>query len=397
MGVQNETPDAVIKALIYSKFENIGPLAIAWYPAVDEKFLSAIALKSINLFSAEEGKVPESISVIPFSFVKRIGIVKCFEIPDPNARGRARDATLTLLIDEDYNHLILRFIDDLDKLMNNITGRILVNEQINAGIDEIQKVVTESFTYIIDNIEVFQALAQDRAQSEPKMEQLKEMIAEIELLIEDYIRDMDQFGTNEVKDVLRLAWDIKQLDLYDISPEEIRQIFELANRLKLKKESISVKKTKLRQYKAQMSSEITQKLNQQIDAISKNLDKVYEKLLEIVEELAKRSEMVIETQSKMKKKASTTFIFHRQFTKVFVDLKQKFDLFRQIERLPPKQYQMVKETYILLEKMRTIGNRREVGKAVNTIAALLNVDRTKILEVTRDLEMKDEFNKIFQL
>jgi hypothetical protein len=74
------------------------------------------------------------------------------------------------------------------------------------------------------------------------------MITEIESLIAEYVRDMDQFGTNEVKEVLRLAWDIKQLDLYDISPEEIRQIFELANRLKLKKESISVQRTKLRQY-----------------------------------------------------------------------------------------------------------------------------------------------------
>ena len=110
MEIQIDISKEIIQALIYSKFENIGPLSIAWYPEVDEKARSTIALKTMNLFAAEEGGVPESISVIPFSIIHKIGIVKCFEIPDSRARGRARDATLTILVHEDHNNLVLRLL-----------------------------------------------------------------------------------------------------------------------------------------------------------------------------------------------------------------------------------------------------------------------------------------------
>ncbi|MFX1294933.1 MAG: hypothetical protein ACFFD2_08800 [Promethearchaeota archaeon] len=397
MSAKTNNSTNIIKGLIYSKFENIGPMAIAWHPKLKQKFLSSIALKSINLFTAEQGKVPRSISVIPFSITHKIGIIKCFEVPDENARGRARDATLTILVDEKYNNLILRYIDDLDALLDNITGRILVNEQINANIDEIKEVIEESFSYLMDNIEVFQALEKDRAKFEPEIESLKEMILEIESIIEEYIKDVDQFGTNEVKDVLKLAWDIKRIDLYSISPEEIRHIFELANRLKIKKESITVQKNKLKQYKDQMTIESIRNLNKQIDTISQNLDRFIQKLLEVINELAKRSENVIENLSKKKKKKNIEFIFQKRFTKLRSDLKQQFDLFRQIERLPPEKFQIIRKSYMHLEKMRILRKNKEVGEAADKIAHILKVNRNQILKVTRDLKMKEDFNKIFQL
>ncbi|MHA1650679.1 MAG: hypothetical protein ACTSYB_10840 [Candidatus Helarchaeota archaeon] len=397
MSAKEDTSKQIICGLIYSKFENIGPTAIAWYPNLDHKYLSSIALKSLNLFTAEEGKVPESISVIPFSFIHRIGIVKCFEIPDETARGRARDATLTLLVDENYNNLILRYIDDISNLLDNITGRILVNEQINASKDEIKRVITESFAYIIDNIEVFQALEKERMEYEPKIEHLKAMISEIEAIIEEYIKDMDKFGTNEVKDVLRLAWDIKQIDLYNISPEEIRQVLELANRLKIKKESIRIQKKKLKYYKGQMTKESIEKLDKHIEIISKNLEKFINKLFEIIKELAQRSEEVIKSQSKKKKKKRHDFLFQKQFAKIRNDLKHQFDLFSKIERLPPERFQIVKETYLYLEKMRALRRNKEIGKAAETISKIIKVDRNQILKATRDPKIKEDFSKIFQL
>ncbi|MHA1130241.1 MAG: hypothetical protein ACTSQI_00795 [Candidatus Helarchaeota archaeon] len=395
MCAQTHETNKKIKGLIYSKFENIGPMAIAWYPEITRKNLSAIALKSINLFTAEEGKVPESLSVIPFSIIHRIGIVKCFEIPDQDARGRVRDATLTLLVDENYNNLILRYIDDLDKLLDNISGRLLVNEQINASKADIKLVLRESFGYITDNIEIFQALEKDREAYEPKIENLKEMISKIEGIIEEYIRDMDQFGTNEVKDVLKLAWEIKQIDLFQISPEEIRRIFDLANRLKIKKESITIQKRKFQQYKDRMTPTSLEKLGAKIDVIANNLEEFIKKLLEVVKELANRSEQVIENKVKEKQKKGIEFIFQKQFAKLRVDLKQQFDLFRKIERLSPDKFQAVKEAYLYLEKMRRLRKNREIGKAADKIAKLLKVDRNKILEATRDAKKKEDFNRIF--
>ncbi len=394
---KNDISDKIIQALIYSKFEDIGPMAIAWYPTVDRTILSAIALKSINLFTAEDGKVPESISVIPFSINHQIGIVKCFEIPDKGARGGARDATLTLLVDENYNNLVLRYTDRIDQLMNNVTGRILVNEQINAELSEFKKVLKESFAYIIENIEIFQVLEQDREEFEPKIENLKAMISEIENLVEDYIKDVDQFGTNEVKEVLKLAWDLKRIDLYEISPEEIKHIIELANKLKMKKESIIIQKRKLKQYKDQMTANSIKVLDKKIDTISNNLEKFLEKLFSIVNELAKRSEKVIKTQSKAKDENEADFLFYKQLTKLRADLKQQLDLFQHLERLSPQKFQIAKEIYQLLEKMRTLRRNKDVGKAADDLAKILKVDRNQILEATRDPKTKEEFNKIFQL
>ncbi len=397
MCAQTNTVNEMIQGLIYSKFENIGPMAVAWYPDLEKKDLSSIALKSINLFTAEEGKVPDSISVIPFSIIHRIGIVKCFEIPDSNARGLARDATLTLLVEENYNNLILRFIDDLDKLLDNIVGRLLVNEQVKASRDDVKLVLRESFGYIIDNIEIFQALEKEREKYEPKIENLKEMISEIEEVIEDYIKDMDQFGTNEVKDVLKLAWEIKQIDLYDISPEEIRRIFDVANRLKVKKESIIIQKRKLEQYKNQMTRAALEDLGNKIDNISENLENFINKLLSVVKELANRSEHVIQSKAKEKKTKGIEFLFQKQFSKLRTDLKQQFDLFRKIERLSPEKFEAVKEAYIRLVEMRTLRKNREVGKAADEIAKIIKVDRNRVLEATRDEKMKEDFNRIFLL
>ncbi|NVM53949.1 MAG: hypothetical protein HWN66_09640 [Candidatus Helarchaeota archaeon] len=385
-----------IAALIYCKFLDIGPEAVAWYPDLERKARSAVALKSINLFAAEGGKVPENISVIPFSSFSVIGIVKCIEVPDPGARGKARDATLTILVDENYNNLVLRYIDDLDKLLTHVSGRILVNEQVKADVDDLRKVVIESYTYITENMDIFQALEHDREKflDEPKIKHLKATISEIENLIEDYIKDVDQFGADEVKDALKLAWEIKQIDLYNLSPEDIRHIVDLANTLKLKKETIVIQKHKLQQYKNQMTPEALHKLNQQIDQISINLEKFIEQLLEIVEKLTKRSEKVIKSH---KTKKGIEFIFRKQFEKLRINLKQHFNLFREIERLPPDKFQQVKEIYIHLDEMRKLRRNRDVGKAADEMAKILGIDRNMLLEYTRDSKMKEDFNRIFQI
>jgi DNA-directed RNA polymerase subunit F len=386
---------SLIKALIYSKFEDVGPLAIGWFPEdLDRNWLSAIALKSINLFVTEGGKVPEKLSVIPFSTIHMVGIVKCLEIKDATARGRARDATLTILIEEDNNNLILSYIDDIAYLLSHIEGRVLVREQVFPKADktELKNVIKESFDYIIKNFEVFQVLRQDREQflHDPKILHLKQMIAEIEKLIGGYVQNIDQFGGEEIKDVLRLSWEIKQMDLNNIAPIELRQIFDLANILKIKKDSILLQKQKLAHVKNQLTPERIEKLNDQISLIVSNLELFIEQLVDIIGELAKRSENVILKQG-------VDFIFRKQFERLRYDLRQQFDLFQEIEHLPSEQFQEIRETYISLEKMRTLKNNKEVGRLADKMAQILGSDRDFILQATRNLKIKADFSRIFQL
>jgi len=394
MTTQSELTYGEVDALVYCKFKDIGPMPIAWFPKVEQKTLSAIALKSINLFAAEGGKVPENVSVIPFSAFNQMGCVKCLEVPDSNARGGARDATLTILVNEEYNNLVLRHIDDLDKLLTHVAGRILVNEQVNAAEEDLQRVIKESFDFLAENVNIFIALEQDREQflDQPRIKQLKKMISEVETLIEDYIKDVDKFAGEEVKDVLKLAWDLKQIDLYNLTPENIKSIVDIANDLKLKKETITIQKLKLQQYRTQITPESLERLNTQIDQISDNLEKFLEELLDIIQKLTKRSEKVIKNH---KKKDGIEFIFQKQFAKLRTNLKQQVSLFTEIEHLPPEKYQQIKAVYIHLDKMRKLRKNREVGKAVDKMAEILGIDRNLILTYTRN--RKEDFNRIFFL
>ncbi len=385
-----------IDALVYCKFKDIGPMPIAWFPGVKQKTLSAIALKSINLFATEGGKVPENISVIPFTAFNLIGCVKCLEVPDTHARGGARDATLTILVNERYNNLVLRHIDDLDQLLIHVAGRILVNEQVHAPDEDLKRVIQESFDFLAENVNIFIALEQDREKflDQPRIKQLRKMISEVETLIEEYIKDVDEFGADEVKDVLKLAWDLKQIDLYNLTPEDIRAIVNIANDLKLKKETITIQKLKLQQYRNKITPESLNRLNDQIDQISSNLDNFLEELLDIIQKLTKRSEKVIKNH---KKTQGIEVIFQKQFAKLRTNLKQQVSLFVEIEQLPPEKFEQIKEVYIHLDKMRKLRRNRDIGKAVDKMAEILGIDRNIILTYTRDPKVKEDFNRIFFL
>ena len=328
-----------------------------------------------------------------------MGCVKCLEIPDSSARGGARDATLTILVNEQYNNLVLRHIDDLDKLLTHVAARILVNEQVHAAEEDLERVIKESFDFLAENVNIFIALEQDREQfldqeSSSRIKQLKKMISEVETLIEDYIKDVDKFGADEVKDVLKLAWDLKQIDLYNLTPENIKAIVDIANDLKFKKETIIIQKLKLQQYRDQITPESLERLNTQIDQISDNLENFLEELLDIIQKLTKRSEMVIKSH---KKKGGVEFIFQKQFAKLRTTLKQQVSLFTEIEHLPPEKFQQIKEVYIHLDKMRKLRKNREVGKAVDKMAEILGIDRNLILTYTRDPKVKEDFNRLFFL
>jgi len=47
--------------------------------------------------------------------------------------------------------------------------------------------------------------------------------------------------------------------------------------------------------------------------------------------------------------------------------------------------------------MRTLKNNKEVGRIADKIAQILGSDREFILQATRNLKIKEDFNRIFQL
>lgn len=148
--------DEILKGVIYSKFEDIGPMAIAWYPKeIVPDTLRLISLKSITILTGEEGQVPESFATIPFVNIGRTGLVKYIELKDPKARGGARDCSLTIIFDDKYNSVIYKYMNTFLERLNDFSNKI--SEMENEGnISQLKETLGEFYKEILNTLNELQ-------------------------------------------------------------------------------------------------------------------------------------------------------------------------------------------------------------------------------------------------
>jgi Ras-related GTP-binding protein A/B len=103
-------PSEVIAALIFSVFEEEGPMPKICYPdSMDNTDQLLIAMKSISLLMGEqvyqEGKLFDSIKyfgILPFPDIELTGLTYFFLIHDEGARGKAKASTISLLVKDNH-------------------------------------------------------------------------------------------------------------------------------------------------------------------------------------------------------------------------------------------------------------------------------------------------------
>jgi len=149
----------ICTGVIYSRFEKIGPQGISWFPKenIGENILRLIGLKSITLLAGEDGKVPQKLAVIPFPSLKPslTGTVKFIEIKDPNARGGARDSTLTILFDQIYDAVIYKHVMTVffENLVGEASLKLLRLEEANDfDKKKYESIVKELYLAIEKNL-----------------------------------------------------------------------------------------------------------------------------------------------------------------------------------------------------------------------------------------------------
>ncbi|MFW9937441.1 MAG: ADP-ribosylation factor-like protein [Candidatus Thorarchaeota archaeon] len=99
----------ILKSLVFSLFDEDGPTPkIYWPDDMDESASLLIAMKTISLLMGDaiyqNGSKTEGINyfgILPFPDLKLNGLTYFFLISDSKARGHAKAATITALIDED--------------------------------------------------------------------------------------------------------------------------------------------------------------------------------------------------------------------------------------------------------------------------------------------------------
>lgn len=139
----------IVKGLIYSVFEDEGPLPIVTFPEdMDELTRLTIAMKSISLLMGDQvyqgGTEIDSIKyfgILPFPDYGLTSLTYFFLIADEDARGNAKAATCSLLIDESQASFIYENMKDLTVFFAETVKEINKDIQIDIIRELMQELI----------------------------------------------------------------------------------------------------------------------------------------------------------------------------------------------------------------------------------------------------------------
>jgi small GTP-binding protein len=139
----------IIKSIVLSLFDDDGPTPkIYWPETMDESSRLLIAMKTISLLMGDtvyqNGESTEDVNyfgILPFPDLKLNGLTYFFLILDPTARGNAKAATVTILIDEDDRVFFYENMKYLRVIIDNAASKIQTAktfENMKAVMDELK-------------------------------------------------------------------------------------------------------------------------------------------------------------------------------------------------------------------------------------------------------------------
>ncbi|NHJ25591.1 MAG: hypothetical protein EAX89_13490, partial [Candidatus Lokiarchaeota archaeon] len=142
-----ENKSEIVKAIVLSLFDDDGPTPKVYWPEdMDENSRLLIAMKTISLLMGDsvyqDGTTTEGINyfgILPFPDLKLNGLTYFFLIYDPMARGNAKAATITILIDEEDKGFFYENMKYLRVIIDNSASKI----QTSKSFDEDQDIMTE--------------------------------------------------------------------------------------------------------------------------------------------------------------------------------------------------------------------------------------------------------------
>ncbi len=143
----SKTKNNIIKSIVLSLFDDDGPTPkIYWPEMMDESSRLLIAMKTISLLMGDtvyqNGTSTEDVNyfgILPFPDLKLNGLTYFFLILDPTARGNAKAATITVLIDEDDRVFFYENMKYLRIIIDSAASKV----QTAKTLDENQVIMDE--------------------------------------------------------------------------------------------------------------------------------------------------------------------------------------------------------------------------------------------------------------
>jgi len=136
-----------IKGIIYSQFnEKFGPSAIVWIPPnLSNQIKDLISMKSISIMAGEGGKVPSTLTIIPFPSINLKGLIKSFEIKKEERRGGYVDCAITLLFNEVNDLIFYKYITNFEGIFEESANKIGKLEETKAEQVQIEEELTKLY------------------------------------------------------------------------------------------------------------------------------------------------------------------------------------------------------------------------------------------------------------
>ncbi len=144
----------IIKSIVLSVFDDDGPTPkIYWPNNMDEASRLLIAMKTISLLMGDSvyqnSTSTEEINyfgILPFPDLKLNGLTYFFLIYDPEARGNAKAATITVLINEEDRVFFYENMKYLRVIIDNAASKV----QLAKSLEENEVIISELRGELLD-------------------------------------------------------------------------------------------------------------------------------------------------------------------------------------------------------------------------------------------------------
>ncbi|MHA1301212.1 MAG: hypothetical protein ACTSO9_17460 [Candidatus Helarchaeota archaeon] len=353
-----------------------------------------IALKTINLLAGEKGEIPSELAIVPLPKMNKVSIVKYIEIPDKAARGNAWDASVTVLFDHNFLPYVHKYIDRFSEELDKLTQEIIEIEKRGNLDMELSTAISNFYFFFEHKIKSYLSTEDLEVLSpeDARLQMIKDIIEDFQNLIKYYIEHSEGFSQSDLKDALKLSYELSMLDINEVSSKKIRQIAKFAEKLRRKKENLAIKQRKIRVLSDKLDNGLSTILNKKLEEVTAVFDDYLENVKKSMERLSEKGSSILffkkiyddgETQAKILATSK--------------ELKTYLNFLKLINQLPHYEFVKLKKLYIKLEEMRELKKLREVGRTAQKMADILKLERKKVLYLTRDPRLKESLNDIFKI
>jgi len=128
----------IIKGIVYIEMnDELGPNPVAWLPfKFNQMDLMHISIKALTVLTGEQGLIPESLVILPFTSMNLKGLIKYIKWNDEERRGGVGQSAIVLLFMENDDVIFYKYLTEVSIPFNNLTPSIINLEKAKASREE---------------------------------------------------------------------------------------------------------------------------------------------------------------------------------------------------------------------------------------------------------------------